>query len=461
MASIPDPTAPSNLNADILLESVESTKPITFDVDGKIQAVATGPLSIFSGARSLKGRCSHKSKASSVGAITALAERGDVSDRDLFKIINKLVANCLLPDIETGWRAVNQVRMRGASPQVTEMIGMKLPEVQDPTLAKCLVSCELFHSRSSSPTEQENLKPIAAESGSSGVYFIKDPLTLETTGVFKPSDEEAFCEHNPKHMTLPAGVKQDDVLWDMRSGYSFGGDCKREIGSHAIAEALGYGFIPTIREVSVPFKESSQSEEVVLKSGSIQVYVRGTALVDDPKLLASVPPSDLQRAALFDILTDNADRHVDNVIIDDGEINLIDQGRCLGTQMYGGPTQQYHNSMLNSDLVSLPACKIPTDPTVIKEFASMNTKEVEKRLLELGLSEKEIKPMLTRHKVMCYALKKGYTPHEVAILIKQGAPRLMHIAMSKQGAQFNPKKFQADLTKLFFTLVDRGEFKET
>ena len=116
-------------------------------------------------------------------------------------------------------------------------------------------------------------------------------------------------------------------------------------------------------------------------------------------------------------------------------MHLIDQGRCLGTQMYGGPTQKKrYSSMLDSNLVSLPVCKMPTDPDVIREFEKMNTKEVEKKLLELGLSDMEIKPMLTRHKVMCYALKKGYTIHEMAMLIRDESKKLMKAAMSSQDA---------------------------
>ncbi|PCI91366.1 hypothetical protein COB11_08445, partial [Candidatus Aerophobetes bacterium] len=155
-------------------------------------------------------------------------------------------------------------------------------------------------------------------------------------------------------------------------------------------------------------------------------------------------------------------RTFENILVDStGKLHLIDQGRCLGVHMYGGPAVRgdFHEAMLNSDLVSHPACKIPSDPNVIREFEKINTKEVEKRLLELGLSDMEIKPMLTRHKVMCHALKKGYTVHEVAMLIKQKTTKLMRTAASRQGAKFNPKKFQTDLAKLFFIAVDKGEHK--
>ena len=290
MTSIPNPLETNQFNADMLLESVENDRPINFGVDGKVQAVASGLFSIYIRARSLIGRCSFESRTCSEGALKELAKREDVSDRNLLKIINKLVANCLIPDVESAWIVVSNIRVIGASTQVTKIIGMKMPEVQDFALARSVVSCELFHSHATSLTDKENLKPIAAESGSSGVYFIKDPVTFQSTGVFKPSDEEAFCDHNPKHMTVPKRVTRSDILWNIRSGYSLEGDCKREVGSHAIAEALGYRFTPSIKEVNLPFKESAESNNIVIKSGSLQVFVEGTALVDDPKLLETVPP---------------------------------------------------------------------------------------------------------------------------------------------------------------------------
>ena len=452
----------NQFNADILFKSVENDEPINFDVDGKIRVVASNVFAGFIENAFSKNTSSAKSRKNSKEALKALAKRSSssVSNEDLFRIIKKLVANRLIPDIGSGWKIVSDIRMKTIHHQIREKINTFITKTENLSLAKCLVSLERIHFATISEKYMKNLEPHFSKGGSSGVYFIKDPITFEYIGVFKPSDEEAYCEHNPKGNLLTEKMKKNDidVLQDLRSGYSFKGDCKREIGSHAIAEALSYDFVPTVREVKVPFRQSATgSDEIVMKSGSLQVFIKGVTLDDDRQALTKVNKKHLQEAALFDILTDNSDRTYENILVDPstGKLHLIDQGRCLGVHMYGEPTQRYHKSLLASELVSLPACKVPTNPDVIRAFVKMNTKEVERKLLELGLSDMEIKPMLTRHKVMCYALKKGYTIHEMAMLIKRKSPKFMKTVMTQQKGRFDSKTFQRSLAKLFFTAIDK------
>ncbi|MEM7134726.1 MAG: SCO1664 family protein [Chloroflexota bacterium] len=120
---------------------------------------------------------------------------------------------------------------------------------------------------------------------------------MELTAVYKPQQGES-------------------PLWDFTSGTL----CKREVAAYVVSSALGWSLIPPtiLRDGNYGI-------------GSVQLYIEH----DDSKHYFTVQEDErfasiLRKLALFDFITNNADRKSGHCLIDiDGRLWAIDHGICF------------------------------------------------------------------------------------------------------------------------------------
>lgn len=136
------------------------------------------------------------------------------------------------------------------------------------------------------------------------------PWSSNYTFLGRVSDETAAQE------VVYKPVRGERPLWDFPKGTL----AKREVAAFVVCHALGWGFVPPTVLRNGPHGR-----------GSVQVYVEVD--VDEHFFTFRDAPRhrrSLQALALFDIITNNADRKGGHCLCtDDGCIIAIDQGLCF------------------------------------------------------------------------------------------------------------------------------------
>lgn len=324
-----------------------------------------------------------------------------------------------------------------------------------------------------SPTPSED--SLAVETvlgGTSGVYFIHDETSQETNkvrlAVFKPRDETPFCENNPLGLKLNPEFPMDHYT----CGYTLGEDLYRERGSFVAAKyLLGWDVIPETHIVKVPFRkkpapldtrrqwEVTESDlEIVTKEGSLQKFVKGVVIDENPQILMRVPHADMQRASLLQILFDAGDGNTGNFLVsvpdgtehltpgdprfqEDGKIVCIDNGRCLGPQMFER-SANYVNEIhvnQNSILIDLHAgpgafqaygidrpfenfgirSKVLDEVAVeFKEMQGLSEFQARCMLRAQGLSHDAISAFMMRHKMISKGIDVGHSPYLIGEMLR-------------------------------------------
>jgi uncharacterized repeat protein (TIGR03843 family) len=123
------------------------------------------------------------------------------------------------------------------------------------------------------------------------------------------SDEERLVVYKPARGEAP--------LWDFPPSTLY----KRETAAFVVSEALGWKFVPPTIVRDGPYG-----------LGAVQAFVH-----HDPEItafdLTETHPSDLRRIALFDLVTNNADRKAGHVLLgSEGKIWSVDHGICFHSQ---------------------------------------------------------------------------------------------------------------------------------
>jgi hypothetical protein len=142
---------------------------------------------------------------------------------------------------------------------------------------------------------------------------------VEVRGLFRLGSNDTFlCEVKSESGSLPAVYKPtrgERPLWDFPGG-SLG---KREAAAFELDRLTGWDFVPpTVFRTEGP-----------LGPGSFQEYLE-LDLEQNYFLVRDQDPDVLRRAAVFDILINNADRKALHVVRDDsGAVRLIDHGVCF------------------------------------------------------------------------------------------------------------------------------------
>jgi uncharacterized repeat protein (TIGR03843 family) len=109
-------------------------------------------------------------------------------------------------------------------------------------------------------------------------------------------------------------VRGERPLWDFPSGTLY----RREVAAYLVSEQLGWRLVPPTLVRDGP-----------LGVGSLQLYVDADAEVTAFELLAAGNAA-LQRVAVFDLLTNNADRKAGHCLLgEDEHVWAIDHGLCF------------------------------------------------------------------------------------------------------------------------------------
>lgn len=131
-------------------------------------------------------------------------------------------------------------------------------------------------------------------------------------------------------------------LWDFPSGTLY----RREVAAFITSQAIGWPFIPPTLIRGGPHGV-----------GSIQLYVESEPL-RSIRDLQRAEDLDLARIAVFDFVTNNADRKAGHILRDaEGRLWGIDQGLCFNTD----PKVR---------TVLLHFCGQPVPPTILEELRS-------------------------------------------------------------------------------------------
>jgi len=125
----------------------------------------------------------------------------------------------------------------------------------------------------------------------------------------RAGDEEALAIYKPRRGEIP--------LWDFTSGTL----CAREVAAYELSRCLGWPNVPL-----TVLREGPEGE------GSVQLFVRF-----DPEqhyfTLELEHREDFRRVAVFDLVTNNADRKSGHCLLgEDGMIWVIDHGVCFAAE---------------------------------------------------------------------------------------------------------------------------------
>jgi hypothetical protein len=199
---------------------------------------------------------------------------------------------------------------------------------------------------------QQQVPPAAAPAAPS-VVSVSPAISGEEHGlrsspVAKVSDVNREGHVNEVYVvTLENGqkgiFKPPDTEW-MRPGIRVGAGPQNEAGAWEVAKLVGMDDLvaPTVvREVSIKGKGTV---------GSLQAFVAGKDAGRSPDRDRFNGNRDLQRAAMFDFVIGNQDRHPGNWRLrEDGRLGLIDHGLSFGeTKRAGGANALLHRAAIRA-----------------------------------------------------------------------------------------------------------------
>eukprot|EP00002_Diphylleia_rotans_P039925 TRINITY_DN937_c0_g2_i1.p1 TRINITY_DN937_c0_g2~~TRINITY_DN937_c0_g2_i1.p1 ORF type:complete len:631 (-),score=98.72 TRINITY_DN937_c0_g2_i1:664-2556(-) len=179
--------------------------------------------------------------------------------------------------------------------------------------------------------------PQLTEDGTGGTYFYRN-VRRKPTGVFKPTDEEAFAPNNPRGLTGAFGQS------GMRPGIPSGEATIREVAAFLMDQRKhdddGHGFfrVPvTIRAEAAHRSFSYSNQTLKPKIGSFQMFQANMGSAGDygPSMFSDF---EVQKIAVLDMRLFNLDRNDANILVQedyDGNLALvpIDHGFILPTKL--------------------------------------------------------------------------------------------------------------------------------
>lgn len=216
-----------------------------------------------------------------------------------------------------------------------------------PSVALALLTLVISQDPAISPALFEKIRVKLAETGCSGVYFLKD-FSGKITHVFKPEDEEMYMSACPRTIDEEYS-NPPEADYPVRRSIAKGRLAKNEVAAAALAiKYLGLD-LPVCYYVSPSVQVNSlgtlalTGEDPKLhratKSGSLQefkegqllgVILRGASAAAIPKFVSRIHQGQevIERMTLADLLLGNCDRQCANIIVDPKARRLypIDQG---------------------------------------------------------------------------------------------------------------------------------------
>lgn len=187
------------------------------------------------------------------------------------------------------------------------------------------------------------------DEGHNGTYFGRDRLGTKMV-VFKPSDEESLSANSPK---LIAKIKQ--LFFKVFPCLKLHNNIKREyaylneVGAGKVDQILGFGLVPMTKLETF---ESEQFSGETEKKGSCQLFVNNATMAQvdlelpsfdfflfwkrfvqklwlkwfGDKMPTIMDQDQLEKLAIFDFITGNQDRHLNNLLVKEKKAVAIDNG---------------------------------------------------------------------------------------------------------------------------------------
>lgn len=255
--------------------------------------------------------------------------------------------------------------------------------------------------------------PELCEEGVNGTYFLKDK-NGKKIAVFKPQDEEASSENNPKR-------NLDDNL--SNKGILPGEAAVREVAAYLLDREHFYGVPRTLMvKISHSFNEKPYSEKLFTKIGSLQEFIDNDGSSEDfgP---GSFPVSEVHKIGILDLHIFNVDRHAGNILVRklrNNTYNLvpIDQGFSLPDT----PECSWFEWM------NWPQAKVPFDDNA-KDFIRRMDSERDAKMLrrELGIRPECLTNMRHTVALLKNAVELNLTLYDIGTIVCRKNPDTLSI----------------------------------
>jgi Phosphatidylinositol 3- and 4-kinase len=293
-----------------------------------------------------------------------------------------------------------------------------------PFVAESMVTIEMSQDPLVPEAIKRRVQPELTKSGVNGTYIIKNRQG-ENIGIFKPSDEEVNMPNNPRIKASEA--ESYDQAQPKRlgpyEGHVQGTGWIKEVAAYSISKHLGGIDVPPTVKLSVPFPERQGSQRMITKEGSLQQFVAGEALEKRKyEDVMKIPPNEIQKIVLFDLLIGNADRNLGNCFIrgtgSESHLIPIDHGFSFLDSLFS----QGAKTETNCHLATLPQLQEPCELELIASVLSLTpnaVKGIATNLQEKGtpFSENSLKEFKTRLMLMQVALKEGYSLSQITPML--------------------------------------------
>ncbi|NNM42915.1 MAG: hypothetical protein HKM07_01045 [Chlamydiae bacterium] len=347
----------------------------------------------------------------------------------------------------------------------------------DSITAEGILSIEMSFDAEIALEVRKQICPQLINQGLGGSYYIKN-FRGEKIGVFKPSDEEVYMPHNPRDKLpdvhdrfLRKGKRQ-------RVGHIAGTSCYKETLAYDLAgKSSG---IPFTTLITVPFPVAKGSRSMMLKTGSFQQFMPGVSFhelkISD---ITSIPTTEVQKQAAFDLAFGNSDRNYGNGLYDKrkGELHSIDQGLILLDSLnWNNPVHDIFAETHGCWMVFSQA-KESIDAEIKNWIHDLNEGEIEQKIRATFVSmltlenpppkmeelQKYVDGIVVANKTQILFLKKavekGFTLYEIGEMVMETSSNsisrpLLERICKKMSVSLKDPEVQEDPWKFLSSLMD-------
>lgn len=198
----------------------------------------------------------------------------------------------------------------------------------------------------------------------------------------------------------------------MREGHTPGTAWQREVAAYEIDE--GIAGVPMTTEMALLFPakvEGGQEEFFDLQLGSFQVFVNAHNIEGAQKsFLEKLAPIEVQKIALFDLLTINSDRNLGNMLFQ-GDLNQPQTGVLIPIDH--GLTFQ-NQFEINASWLKLQQITLPTKPGLRDWILNYDINLSCEKLRGLHIEKQAILNHRVMHAFLVNRMNKGKTIFEIA-----------------------------------------------
>jgi len=250
---------------------------------------------------------------------------------------------------------------------------------------------------------REGLKyhdPELCEEGVNGTYFLRDK-SGEMLAVFKPQDEEASCENNPKK-------GQESLSSLPNRGIRAGEAASREVAAHLLDHEHIYG-VPKTQLVKITHKFGTS--EFKSKIGSLQEFIENDGSSEDYGS-RTFPVSEAHKIGILDLQILNVDRHAGNILIrrksNSTILTPIDQGFSLLDNL----------ECSWFEWMNWPQAKLPLSDDLKAYIARIDTESDAQMLLkELGLRSECVRTFRIMTTLLKKAVEADLTLYDIGTIV--------------------------------------------